>query len=135
MFAATAGLRPAYEATAYAVRWRGRDVVLRIAARPPSLPWGVCRQAWFITASNPFSRLCPAPANRRAGRRLAEALRRRGVRSLPAVARGEDGDWPAEPGLLVFGLNRRSAAALGRGLRQNAILQVFQRGVMMIPLA
>jgi hypothetical protein len=54
---------------------------------------------------------------------------------LPAEGRGDAGDWPPEPGVLVFGLSRRSAASLGRSLGQNAIVGVGRRAVMLIPLA
>ncbi len=135
MFPATARLETVYRASAYVVRWAGRDVVLRIGTPPPRLPWGAWRQACVVTACNPNSRPRAAAANRRAARRLEAALRRRGVRALPAEGRGDAGDWPPEPGLLVFGLPSRSAAALGRRLRQNAILRVGRRAVLLVPLA
>ncbi len=134
MFPATARLAPAYRATAYVVRRPGRETVLRIGAPPPPLPWGACRQAAFVTACNPGSRPRPPAANRRAEKRLAAALRRRGLRLLAGVGRGDGGDWPAEPSLLVFGLTRRGAAALGRALRQNAVLHLGRRAVVLIPL-
>lgn len=135
MFAACARLERAYRATAYVVRLPGRQAVLRIGRAPPPLPWGASRQAGWLTACNPASRRRPAAANRRAARRLAAALARRGLRALPAVARADAGDWPAEPGLLVFGIGRRGAAALGRAWRQNAILQAGRRGVVLVALA
>lgn len=133
MFAATAALGVAYRATAYCVCWRGRALALRIGRRPPPLPWGACRQAWFVTAANPGSRLRTTAANGRALRRLAEALH--GLRWVPVVARGDHGGWPAERGVLVFGMGERRAAALGRRLRQNAILAVGRRNVALRPLA
>lgn len=135
MFPATARLDAAYRATAYGVRCQGREVVLRVGSAPPPLPWGACRQACVVTACNPASRLRPAAVNRLAGRRLAWALRRRGLRSVPSVARGDAGDWPPESGLLVFGISRRSAAALGRALRQNAVLHAGRHAVVLVPLA
>lgn len=134
MFPATARLQAAYRATAYVVRRAGRDVVLRVGARPPPLPWGPCRQAWFVTSCNPFGRLRTPAANRRAVMRLCAALRRHGLRVLPGVGRGDAGDWPPEPSFLVFGLPRKGAASLGRTLRQNAILRVHRRAVLLIPL-
>jgi hypothetical protein len=135
MFPATARLGAAYRATAYVGRWAGRDRILRIGTPPPRLPWGACRHACFITACNPASRRCPAAFNHRAARRLLAALRRGGLRAAPVVARGDGGDWPPEPGLLVFGLTRRAAAALGRQARQNAILHIGRRAVVLVPLA
>ncbi len=135
MFAATGRLTAAYRATAYVIRRAGRDAVLRIGAPPPPLPWGACRQACFVTACNPFSRSRTSAANLRAARRLQAMLRRRGLRVLAGIGRGDAGDWPAEPSVLVFGLPRRCAASLGRRLRQNAILHVGRNKVMLIPLA
>ena len=135
MFPATARLAAAYRATAYVVRRAGREAALRIGAAPPPLPWGGCRQACFVTACNPGSRRRAAAVNRRLARRLRATLRRRGLRALPAVGRGDAGDWPPEPSLLVFGLTGRSAAALGRALRQNAVLRVGRHAVVLIPLA
>jgi hypothetical protein len=134
MFAATARLRRAYGATGYVVRWRGRDRVVRVGARPPCLPWGSARRAWFLTASNPHSRLSSAAANCRAHRRLVRVVRCQGWRSLPVLADSDAGDWPVEAGLLVIGPGPRAAAALGRRFRQNAILQVSRRTVALVPL-
>ena len=135
MFPATARLTDVYRATAYIVRPAGRDAVLRIGAPPPPLPWGGCRQACFVTACNPFSRQRTASANFRATSRLHAALRGRGLRVLAGIGRGDAGDWLPEPGFLVFGLPRRCAASLGRTLRQNAILHVSHRVVMLVALA
>lgn len=135
MFAATARLDGAYRATAYRVRRVGRDVVLRIGRAPPPLPWGASRQACVVTACNPVSRPCPVAFNRLMARRLDQTLRRRGLRALPCVARADAGDWPPEPGMLVFAITRRSAAALGRVMRQNAILHLGRRTVALVPLA
>ncbi|CAH2599510.1 conserved protein of unknown function [Rhodovastum atsumiense] len=134
-FVATRSLRAAYEATAYVVFLRGRERVLRIGARPPALPWGVHRQAAFITAWNPFGRLRPARINDRAHRRLAADLRKAGLRSFPAEGRGDAGDWPPERSLLVFGCGGKAAAAWGRRLRQNAILWIVrERPVRLVAL-
>jgi hypothetical protein len=134
MFPATARLRPAYAATAYLVRRNGREVALRIGLPVPALRWGNWRQAWFVTAANPRSRLRTDGLNRRANRRLLDSMRRRGVWFAPVLARGDRGDWPAEEGLLVFGMARPAAAALGRQLRQNAILRVDRRRIALLPL-
>lgn len=135
MFAAMAALRPAYEATAYMVRWRGHVTVLRIGSASPPLPWGVCRQAVFVTASNPLGRLRPAMWNRRAEQRLRNALASAGWRKLAGEGRPDAGDWPAEASALVFGMPRPGAAALGRRWRQNAIVRVARFGrTSLVPL-
>lgn len=135
MFPATARLAPAYRATAYMVRDGGRAVALRVGAPPPPLRWGGCRRGCVITACNPFSRLRPDAANRRAARRLERVLRGAGLRFAPALACADAGGWPAEPGLLVFGVTRRRGAGIGRIWRQNAILMVTHHDVVLVPLA
>jgi hypothetical protein len=135
MFAATAMLRAAYETTDYVGRWRGRAAVLHIGDRPPPLPWGVCRQAAFVTACNPRGRLWPTAANRRVVRLLRMSLARAGWRTLAGEGRAEAGDWPAEASVLVFGMRRPNAAALGRRWRQNAVVRIVRFGrISLVPL-
>jgi hypothetical protein len=135
MFAASAALRVAYEATAYVVCWRGQAAVLRIGGRPPPLPWGACGQAVFVTACNPLGRLRPAASNRRAERLLRVELARAGWRMLAGEGRANAGDWPTEASVLVFGMRRLGAAALGRRWRQNAVVRIVRFGrIGVVPL-
>jgi hypothetical protein len=135
MFPMTASLRRVYRATAYVVRLPGREVELRIGSRPPALPWNLFRQAVFVAACNPGGRLRPATANTRAHRRLTASLRRAGACALAGEGRGDSGDWPPERSLLVFGVRREAAAALGRRLRQNAVLWLVRgRSVQLLAL-
>jgi hypothetical protein len=135
MFPATTARRMAYEATSYVVYLPHRPVVLRVGRLPPVLPWGAARGAVFVTAWNPLGRAGARADNVRAGRRLRAALVRAGLRAAAGEGRGDRGDWPAERSLLVFGLARGPAAALGRRWRQNAVLWVA-RGlpVRLLPL-
>jgi hypothetical protein len=135
MFPATTRLRPSYLATAYIVLLPGRPATLRIGRHAPPLPWGTCRHAAFVTAANPEGRPRLPGANLRANRCLEAQLRAAGLRHYPGIGAADDGVWPAEPSLLIFGLARRIAAALGRRLRQNAILHLSQsRHVTLVPL-
>lgn len=127
MFPVTARLRAAYLATAYIVALPGRRITLRIGRPPPPLPWGTCRHAAFVTAANPHGIAYRPCDNLRATRRLGVRLRHAGLRQLPGEGVADTGDWPAEHSVLVFGLTPRAAAALGRHLRQNAILRLRQR--------
>jgi hypothetical protein len=79
------------------------------------------RQAVFITAYNPCSRLKPAGWNRRMQIRLAQTTRR--IPALPAL-----GSWRrwSEAHLLVFGDPRRTRL-MARRYRQNAIVVVRLR--------
>lgn len=60
--------------------------------------------------------------------RLKHRLRRSGVRGTPAEGGDESGLWRPEPSVLVPMADARAAAALGRALRQNAVLWVPRRG-------
>jgi hypothetical protein len=135
MFATTAALRRAYEATAYVVCRQGRTAELRIGGRPPALPWGACWQAVFLTACNPLGRLRPPASNRRAELLLRMTLARAGWRTLAGEGRADAGDWPVEASVLVFGVRWPSAAALGRQWRQNAVVRVVRFGrIGIVPL-
>lgn len=129
-FPATAALRAAYVATGYGVWLRGRTAVLRVGRAPPVLPWGVSRQAVFVSPGNPLGRRRARADNRRAQRRLRAMLAAAGLRAVPGEGRGDGGDWPPEPGVLVFGLRPPAAAALGRRLRQNAVVLLARRGAV-----
>ena len=123
-FPATTALHTAYAATSYVV-WRGgRRVVLRVGVRPPPLPWGGLRAAVFVTAWNPQGRRRTRAANARAQWRLLAALRAAGVRALPGEGLGDARDWPPERSVLAFGIGAICGAALGRRLRQNAVVAV-----------
>nr|WP_283949908.1 DUF3293 domain-containing protein [Limobrevibacterium gyesilva] len=95
---------------------------------------GGARAGCFVTACNPQGRLLPHPRNRRAMARLRWYLRGCRLRFAEAEGRGHGGDWPAEPSLLVFGLDRARAATLGRRWRQNAVVHV-RRGQPAVLLA
>jgi len=78
--------------------------------------------AAFITAFNPWGRRAGEAANQAAQERLRQYLRGRQLRFLEGEGRDPAGAWPAEASALVLGMPRESAAKLGRGLAQNAIV-------------
>jgi hypothetical protein len=92
------------------------------------LSYGV-REAVFISAYNPFSRVMPPGWNRRMQSRLAESVRRRP--NLPA--KGSWRRW-SEAHLLVFG-DARPSRRLLRRYRQNAvvIVRLGQPARLLIP--
>jgi putative PIN family toxin of toxin-antitoxin system len=83
------------------------------------------RSAAFVTAANPRGAQASAAQNDAAMASLAAAL------SWPALAgegRDPQGRWRAEPSLLVLGIARAEAEALGRRFAQNAIVYCERGG-------
>jgi hypothetical protein len=81
----------------------------------------------FISACNPGSKRLDAAANAARMARLADAVRDSGLRSIAGVGIGDAdhamaGGWPAEPSLLVLGIDEAAAIALAKQFEQNAIL-------------
>ena len=126
MFSRSKSYASAYLATDYIVRIDGRDVVIRPNERSPAVDKTLsrfkARGAAFITAFNPYSRLCGKQVNLAAHAQLLAAVRRRRRRFVEGRGQGHDKRWPAEKSALVFGLTRATAAMLGRQCRQNAIV-------------
>lgn len=90
----------------------------------------------YITAYNPHSRLLTAAENRRRQLALENELRRAGHVFLRGIGRHlshlPGNDWPGEDSVLVLGLAREQAAALGRRHEQNAILWSGPDAVMQL---
>lgn len=83
--------------------------------------------AAFITAWNPGGRPCGDQDNQAAQVRLERALEDRPYGCYPGEGRDPAGHWPAEPSLLVVGIPRAEARALGRAFGQNALVFI-ERG-------
>lgn len=125
-------LRAAYEATAYQVdAGPQRRFAIRVGERSADVDELLAAagvEAWaFITACNPRSvRLADAEnAARMAG--LVDVVRGRGLAFLPGAGAGDDPGWPAEPSLLILGIDETDAVALAREFDQLAIV-VGRRG-------
>lgn len=116
----------AYRATAYTVLLPDGEIVVRVDAPNPPLDRLLAalgaRTAVFVTAWNPRSRSRPQAENEAAAARLADEAAARGWRSLPQEGRGDDGVWPAEPGLLLLDLGPAEALALAERHGQNAVV-------------
>jgi hypothetical protein len=139
MFPATSLLRNVYAETDYVVRFDNRELVIRVGDRSASIERLLSRfkvrSAVFVTAWNPFGKAFSEAHNNNAQRRLIAALRRKTLAYLDGEGRGSVGDWPAERSVLVFGLERSKAAALGRSFRQNAVVFVrIGRPAELVPL-
>ena len=124
MFPATARLAAAYRDTDYVAH----GVVIRVGRRSSGaerlLARHGARTGVFVTACNPLGHGCARAWNVRAMRRLRTILRAARVAFVDGAGCGRDGVWPAEPSVFVVGLRARAALALGRRLRQNAVVLV-----------
>ena len=115
---------PAYRAANYVVAAEP-EVVLRIGEANPRLDALLdrtgARCAAFLTAYNPYSeRRSSEDDNRAAATELERALVN--YSRYPAEGRDPTGRWPPERGVLVLGVPRAAAEALGRRFKQNAIV-------------
>lgn len=127
-------LGAAYAATSYRVDAgpRGRFAI-RIGEPSPGLDALLAAagvETWaFVTAANPGSvRLADADNAARMAR-LLEAVRGRRLVHYPGTGTGDDRTWPAEPSLLVLGLDTAEAVALARRFGQVAIVAGRRGGV------
>lgn len=126
-------LEAAYRAAIYVVSaatdWP--EVVIRCGEQSVEVDHLLARHGlddWaFITAWNPRSRLLPAAENEARMARLRVTLRDRGHPWLPGWGGDREGEWPAEPSLLVLGIPEAEAVALAAAFDQHAIL-VGRRG-------
>jgi hypothetical protein len=107
-------LRLAYEKADYVVG----DVIFHIAQ--PNNALEVETTAAYITAFNPHSKVQSPEKNRLAHERLKGLVA--GYPSCPAESRDPVRQFPPEKGLLVLGIQRPEAMAIGRVLQQNAIV-------------
>jgi hypothetical protein len=122
-----AALDAAYRSTAY----RAGKLTLRVGEpTPPALDLLLESRglrAWaYLTAWNPGSRPLPLDENRRRQRELVAHLG--DWQWLRGRAEADDGTW-SEESLLVLGLPREDAMALGREFGQNAVLVGVPGGV------
>ena len=120
-------LRLAYERAVYAI-FASPGVEFRIGERSDMIEammtMSHARTAAFVSSAN--TRGVATPENER---RLAEFLLRSEVSGMKyRVYQGEgrdpQGKWTAEPSVLIMGIPRAEAEALGRKLEQNAIVWI-----------
>ena len=124
------GLRQAYENADYAVFFEP-ELVLRIGERSERLErlmeFMRVPSAAFITAWNPGSRPRPEAENSAAAEALEGLVDAAGYPRYRGEGRDPEGRSPPEPSLLVLGIYRDNAEALGRLFGQSAIVLV-ERG-------
>ena len=123
----SAELIRAYEQALYVV-FPGVEFRLgrRSAALDAVLEAHHARTAAFVTAANPRGERRGEEENRAALAALERALGYPYLRGEGRDPRGADAAeaWPAEPSLLVLGIARGEAEALGRALGQNALVYI-----------
>ena len=107
------------------------ELVLRIgehsAALDALLESKGATAAAYITAANPRGRVQPEADNAIATAALRRSLSGAGYRCLAGEGRDPEGKWKAEKSVLVLGMTREDALALGRAFDQNAVVLV-ERG-------
>jgi len=121
----TPALIESYERALYAL---DSGPVLRIGVHTPDLDRLLdahkAGTASFVTAANPRGEARPHAENEAATAALKASL---ALPWLSGEGRDPEGRWSAEPSVLVLGISRSDAEALGRRLEQNAIVFV-ERG-------
>jgi hypothetical protein len=80
------------------------------------------REWAYLTAYNPASQRLAEEENVRRQRELVDAVRDRGLTFLDGEGIGDDAQWPAEPSILILGIESDDARALGRQFGQLAIV-------------
>ena len=115
----------AYEAAEYVVHERlAFRIGRRSAALDALLDEHAAGTAAFVTAANPRGERRDEAHNLAAAAALEAALEQPFLRG---EGRDPQGQWPAEPSVLIFGIERGAAEALGRRLHQNALVFI-ERG-------
>jgi hypothetical protein len=121
-------LRLAYLVTNYVVNDGHREVIIRPGMRNSDVDRLLSKlkaqTAVFVTACNPRSRVLRPSVNQQRQLMLKRQLYRRGLQYLDGEGRGEMGNWPPEQSVLVLGVTREGAKAIGRSWHQNAIIFV-----------
>lgn len=116
--------------------YRTRDFCLKIGRPAPEL------DAWlsanghshyaFLTPCNPRSRLSPPEKNAERLEELRALLTMFRLTFLPAAGRDPRGEWPDEPGFLVFDIPLAVLHDVARGYEQNAVVEGRLKGVPLL---
>jgi hypothetical protein len=78
--------------------------------------------AAFITAWNPFSQQLSEQENKDRQQELKAKLKTRGLAFVDGIGQHPSNEWPGEPSLLIFNLNRESAKVLAAQYEQHAFV-------------
>lgn len=92
------------------------------------------KHSHFVTAFNPASKRLPAEENAARHAELDERLDEMGARKLAAAGLDPEGQWPPEPGYLVFDMTHDDVVLLGRAYGQNAVVSIGADGIASLVL-
>ena len=116
----------AYQAAHYRVS--GATPPFDLVLDVPNAALAACHRRYgvdcsaLLTAWNPHSVRVPPADNALAAARLEQRLQALGLRWLAGFGADAAGAWEAEPSLLVFGLGRDAACAIGRDFGQAGLV-------------
>jgi hypothetical protein len=119
-------LDTAYRKTSYFADTPAGRLRIRIGEAHPVLDTLLAARGhrhWaYVTAHNPGSERLTADENRTRHARLEADVSARGYEVFPGEGVGDDGEWPAETSLLILGMARDEATALGHAYAQRAVV-------------
>jgi hypothetical protein len=119
-------LLAAYRKTSYLADTPAGRLCIRIGEAHPVLDTLLTARglrSWaYVTAHNPGSVPLTAAENRARHTRLEADVRARGYEAFTGEGVGDDGEWPPEASLLILGMPRGEATALGHAHAQRAVV-------------
>lgn len=87
------------------------------------------KSAAFITAFNPFSKQLSPLENSDRHTKLVQEIESRKLAFVDGIGQHPSNNWPGEPSILVFGIDRTTAETLGRKFEQNAIVYCNDKAI------
>jgi hypothetical protein len=120
-------LKKAYQQAIYEVYSGQVTIQIKIGEACPTLDSLIAESDRFpswalITAFNPYSQLLSELENQQRHHQLIEHLKQLQLPWLEAVGKDPQGIWTPEPSLLILGIERFEAIAIGQRFEQNAIV-------------
>lgn len=80
------------------------------------------KKAIFLTASNPYSKLCSIQENKEANETLLAWIKENSYTFFEGQGEDPQGVWPPEQSFLIIGIDAKEAIALGQDWHQNAVV-------------